>query len=431
MIDPVFGQLARMILASMYKKSGEDGLRTQFLFGRPGTPLHEHRLGTEVYFRQSELIQAALHSRKNGPTYLKFVAVETICEMLKTFTTENFWLLGDEIYFKQFSCSFDEMVRDLAKQQFATALRSSPLFDPPKGTTLFPLVSLRTTADIRLNVFGIVEASRLHSILPEGSSRLVGQPTQFPPVDRWSGRRETASSWLAITSPNVHSSLKLRSIILGSMALTPTSRVRYTFSGRKNWGGCCHIEGGIGLGFIDALMPPIMSDIVLSDSDTPWLSILDVKLSSNDGKVRKQLHALEYYYRAWFLTPSERYPILCMALDSIFGSTDQATESVIDGVMNTLESITDRNRLKLLLKLRNSVVHGGAPDVYESSKYERYYREYRHDPIYDLELVVTRCLQRIIFGSSFREQPDPYAKAIEARGQLKHNLDARNIFNGL
>ncbi len=32
--------------------------------------------------------------------------------------------------------------------------------------------------------------------------------------------------------------------------------------------------------------------------------------------------------------------------------------------------------LKLLLKLRASVIHGGAPDVYDSEKYHRYLETY-------------------------------------------------------
>jgi hypothetical protein len=62
--------------------------------------------------------------------------------------------------------------------------------------------------------------------------------------------------------------------------------------------------------------------------------------------------------------------------------------------------------LKLLLKLRASVIHGGAPDVYDSEKYHRYLEIYGDDPILDIELIAARCFRSIIFDNVLGERPD-------------------------
>ena len=59
-----------------------------------------------------------------------------------------------------------------------------------------------------------------------------------------------------------------------------------------------------------------------------------------------------------------------------------------------------------------TAVHGGAPDVYESSKYQTYYRTYGKDAVKDMELIVARCLQQVIFPGKMTERPHNHAEAI-------------------
>lgn len=73
----------------------------------------------------------------------------------------------------------------------------------------------------------------------------------------------------------------------------------------------------------------------------------------------------------------------------------------------------DYGRLKLLLGLRASVIHGGAPNVYESRNYHLYYERYEEGAIRDLELIVARCLQAVVFGSTMTERPHTYAALIK------------------
>jgi hypothetical protein len=50
--------------------------------------------------------------------------------------------------------------------------------------------------------------------------------------------------------------------------------------------------------------------------------------------------------------------------------------------------------------------------VYESSKYRTYYRDYGKDAVKDMELIVARCLQAVIFPVTMVERPHTHADAI-------------------
>jgi hypothetical protein len=209
----------------------------------------------------------------------------------------------------------------------------------------------------------------------------------------------------------------MKNAILGTIALTPRPEHRHMFSGRTVMGGRTTLyHGTVTTVFGESDTPPIMYDIRLGDADHAWLAMLAEKLESIEKVHRRHVHALEYFYRAWALDPIERFPVLCMALDAIFGDANQATQAVVDGVRETIGSQVSAERLRDLMKLRAAVIHGGAPDVYESRTYEAYYREYGDDPIGDLELVVARCLSQRVFAGQLKEHPDPNAETI-AEGQ--------------
>lgn len=178
-------------------------------------------------------------------------------------------------------------------------------------------------------------------------------------------------------------------------------------------------EGG------DPHTPPMMNNIALTERDQPWLTILAKKLTSETKVIKRQLRALEHYYRAWPLSEPERFPIMCMTLGAVFGDANHATQAVIDGVRATIGGHVEDARLRALMELRAAVIHGGAPDVYDSRKYARYYDAYGADPIRDLDLVVGQCLRHHVFGEAMIEHPDPNAAkiaALQASGKLPKQL---------
>lgn len=73
------------------------------------------------------------------------------------------------------------------------------------------------------------------------------------------------------------------------------------------------------------------------------------KKKSNNQEMLRELKSLEYYYRAWSLSPQERLPILCMALDGLYGVCK--TSEVVDKVRETLGEEIPERQLKLLVNL--------------------------------------------------------------------------------
>ena len=434
MRKPVHDEAAELLLASMSKKDDE-GLKSSFMFGMPGAPHWDRRMGTDLYYRPNKLIRASLFVRRHGPAYLKYLPIDDIWRMLQHFVRENYWYLVDDTFFVQFDGSYAEQVSAASKARFADALAASEIFQPRNELTLFPLVPVQVEADFDSEPFFLIQPASLNEVrLPVGTERRHIAPEMFPPLAEWRGRKEMPGAWLGIRSPVPQVSNKMKSTILGALALTPLPRYRHLFSGRTVFGGCCTIADAATTSFGESHTPPLMHNIMIGKQDHAWLSILASKLISNERAVRRQLRALEYFYRAWPLEPSERFPVLCMTLDAIFGDANHATQAVIDGVRGVLGSHVCDARLRQLMELRASVIHGGAPDVYDSRKYGRYYDEYEMDPIRDLELVVASCLRLQIFQETIKEHADPNAKIIEeaqARGHLPRNLSRRTILDNI
>ena len=292
-------------------------------------------------------------------------------------------------------------------------------------------MTIRVADDFVSETFSFVAPGSLSAITsPSGVEAECLAPDMFPPLAQWDGRREKPLSWLAIRSPATPAAEKLKAAILGATSLTALPHYRYQCSMRQVFGGCCTIGASVSTSFGNAHTPPLAYEIVISSADHGWLTLLSDKLTKTESDTRREIKALEYVYRAWDLGPSERFPVLCMAVDALFGDVGSATRAFIDGVRGTLESSLCEKRLRELGRLRASVIHGGAPDVYDSSKYARYYDTYDADPIQDLELLAAACLRRRLFGEAMVEHGDPNAALIaeaKAKGLFPTTLPKMSI----
>jgi hypothetical protein len=413
MSELIPSQAAQLLLLSIYKTRGEDGLICKFLFGPPGAPSWNQRLGTEIFFRRQPLVRAALFVRQSGPVYLKSMSVADIQSLLRSFVTANYGYLADETFLQRFDVSFNEHLSDKTKATFANALASSDIFNPSEELTLYPLVPVRIEDDFSSPPFFLIGPA---SLLEQAGVPRSWLPEQFPPFRDWKGRRETSSAWLGVRSPIIQASNKMKAAILGALALTPHPRYRHQFSMRAMFGGRLTIatDGQTVMSFGEQHTPGMSEDIVIRQADHAWLCVLAPKLLATESTDQRQVRALEYFYRAWSLDASERFPWLFMALDAIFGDSSRATNAVIEAIRRHDEGAFEPERLKMLLKLRASVIHGGAPDVYDSEKYHRYYERYGDDPIFDLELITAQSLRSTIFGNTLAEHAEPHAELIRA-----------------
>lgn len=406
-------ETVELLLAATFS-TRQDGRRVSFLFGRPGAPHFQRNLGTEVYFAKVPLLKAALHVRQNGPVYLRNLSIHEVEGALIDVLTENYWLICNDTWLKRWSDAFVGHVSAEAKAALAEALARSDIFAPRAPPTLFPLVPFKVEADFYSEPFFLIKPASLDAkVLRRELHPRDLSPARFPPFPDWQGVRYEPGAWLGVRSPTLSVSKKMRNAILGATALLPHPRERHLFTGRKTFGGHSTLDGGWSTTLGEAHTPALSENLVIGDYDRAWLSILAAKLEDGANESRKHVRALEYYYRAWPLDDVERFPILFMAIDAIFGSAAAATQSVIDAVGPLMGPKYDQTRLRLLLGLRGSVIHGGAPDVYDSSKYVAYYETYAEDPIYDLELIAARCLQQVIFAGTLTSRPHTHADLIK------------------
>ena len=419
-VTQVHIEAVELILSSIYARGSQR--LCSFMYGPPGSKLWERRLGTELFVEEKDFLKAILYLRQNASAHLSEMAVGDIRSLVTNFIMKNFWLVSSGTLGTRIEHSYASITTPENKVNLAIALGISPLFQMSWSLHLFPLVPIKVEEDFRSDRFFLVSSTNLlTSDLPNEFDARNLRPEEFPPITKWEGVRNRPSSWLGVRSSLFQNAEKRAAVILGAVALTPISRERYLFSGRLVFGGHCTVSDGwsISPGGV-AHTPPISSDIVLAERDHTWLAIVSDLLDADDEKSGKKKRALEYFYRAWFLNPSERLPWLFMALESLVGASHGHTKATVSFIRETIENSIDPDRLRLLLHLRGAVVHGAAPDGHESIHYEKYYSNYAADPILDLELVVAKCLRKVIFDNTFSVQKDPHAV-------IMADLQARNL----
>lgn len=415
-------EAVELILSAVYP-NGNRRL-SSFLYGKPGSPSWDRRLGTTIFVRPKEYIRALLFIRQNGAPYLRGISLSSLWSMVTSFLTENYWYVCGGNLKPPLACSYAEQIAIQDKLSLADALAASVMFTPRPELTLYPMLPIRVTANFNSKHFFLLNAADLTTVqLPQGISTKELDPAQFPPLTDWRGNRRPTTSWLGIWSPLPQVSRKMGSAILGAVALTPVPHERHLFSGRSMFGGQCTIndKSTTVSNSDEPHTPPMMNDIVLTAADHCWLAILANLFNATDKHSRLQLRALEYFYRAWFLDPRERFPALCMSLDSLVGVSEKHTAAAVKFVRNVIDTKIDDDRLRLLMRIRGAVIHGAAPDVYDSENYEKYYVDYETDPIRDLELIVAKCLREAIFGATLKYHPDPNAdliKRLQVEGKL-------------
>lgn len=429
-------EAVELLLGSCTFAIGDNGLAHSFMFGTPNCRIEERRFGTTLYYHFEELDLAAIYVRSNGPRYLRMLPLEDIKSMLRNFLAENFWH-ARELFFSSTKDTTPLSVKLASheKSLLSRALAQSAIFSPKNELTLFPLVPVEVSLAHSNDVFALLPAtnSSFVDVFDQGQLSQMDM-SLFPPEHSFGGTIRKPKSWLGIFAPNGRAATKMRSSVLGALALTQPHHTRYIFSQRHMFGGNCTINAeGISYTLSTRMnTPPVMNDINISSVDSGWLRLLGRKLLSEEKKIERELKALEYFYRAWPQTPEERFPDLCMTLDAVFGDANHATQSFVDGIRSTIGEHIPEKQLRDIVKLRASVIHGGAPDVYESAKYSAYYRKYGSDPIKDIELVAAECLKVRVFDDTLVEHPDPNMKYYDesmSSGRFPRGATSKSILD--
>jgi hypothetical protein len=394
------------LLRSISTKDAGGGLSSSFFFGHIGARAFERRLGTKIFYDPKTLTEATLFVRAQGPAHLRHMAVQAIQNLLQHFVIDHFWPIGERVMFSNAQGNLADAVSWQVKNVLAGHLAASPIFTPEIGLTLYPLVPVVVQEDFDGTVFSFLRPSSLtHAWLGIHPSNPLF-PDHFSCVSP-NRNRELVTAWLGVRAPNFEAAEKRKAVILGALSLTLPRHKRKMFSGRHNFGGRCTLSStGVTESFGDPPVPPLMHNATIESCDQPWLERLCDKLVSENGADVKHCRALEYFYRAWPLKPNESFSHIFMAMDSIFGDASRATQAIIDAAAKHGAETLPYERLRLLLSLRATVIHGGAPDVHDSGKYQDYYVTYGADPIVDIERIAAQCFRAVVFDGLLQERPD-------------------------
>jgi hypothetical protein len=258
-------------------------------------------------------------------------------------------------------------------------------------------------------------------------------PDIFPPSKKLSNKHYEFQSWLCVISPDLESANKKKFAILGALALKYEDNIRHQFNNKKLVGGYCSYSEDMSLAIGDGHTPSVHQDVVITTKDFVFLDKIKQLFVSKENDDFRKLRALEYFYRAWFLEESERFPFMFMALESLYGDGTQPTSSIIKGVQQAVGYDLCEKRIRLLAELRGSIVHGGAPEIYDSRKYAKYYKRYKTCPSRDLGILVAECIRVTAFDSLVHVQDNEYQEQIDeaiVSGRIPKSID-RSILSGV
>lgn len=374
-------------------------------------------VGDQILFDHDCLFDAALFTRANAADHVQSLSIASVISLLvrcaRDIIEENPGMLlvaspGEPLF-----QSMDASLRSIVSDQ----MRSSSLFAAHAKLFLYPVDAINVLNEFECDRFFIASPRDLPKHLNEWYDEDELATDSHPPTPMGKrGNSPTTSAWIGVNAPLSEVSLRVRNTILGAIALLPHWLERYQFtlgsppSGHMTFDKQAIYHSG------DMAAPPVSERINISDNDLPWLNLVHRLVDPRDKADRKAALSLQYFYRAWTKEAANRVSPLCSALDALFGDQNAATKAMIDAVGNHFGSALDETRAKRLTKLRAHVLHGGAPNIYEASVYQRYVADYRRDPVTDLEIVTARCLRHHIFHDVMGERPHTYEDFLLAYG---------------
>jgi len=426
-VNKVASELCTRILQFIYRPNNGKGRSVSFLYGSVGCADYDKRMGTELYFDEELLLETAFYLRENGAFHLKRIPIKSIESMIKEFITAHYGYLAEESFMANFTCSYDEFISDSAKNDFSNALATSKMLAPKDIFVTYPIQIINPSNEYCSDIFSIVKAKSLFKATsPVELNNFDITPDIFPPSQRLSNKHYEFQSWLCVAAPDLEAANKKKFAILGALALKYDDNIRHQFNSKKLVGGYCSYSDEMSLTIGAGHTPSVHQDLVITTKDSAFLQKLEKFFESKENDDFRKLRALEYFYRAWFLEESERFPFMFMALESLYGDGTQPTLSVIKGVKQAVGFDLCEKRIRLLAELRGSIVHGGAPEIYDSKKYAKYYKRYKTCPSRDLGILVAECIRVTAFDSLVPVQENEYQEQINeaiASGRIPKNID--------
>lgn len=396
-------ELTADLLRAYFGKSAPDRMIDDVLYTAVPHGQSERNYTVRLFLKPSALTAPAVMLKSKGPKYLTAHSVNNIAGMLRRFVYSHYPIVWREVKQEDFDGSLHENVSADCREELALALENSAIFRPRLDYTAFPITPLVVKADFDCDDFSLID---VNSLTEGGAS---------PLAEQYLGNKEVGG-WLVIKAASIEAAKRDRRVVLGALALALDHQHRHAFTLREVVTGFLRFPSRrtISVSSSGPHTPPIGSPITIENVDHGWLCNLSRILARSSTPLKRHGKALEYYYRAWFMDESDRCFLLFMALDAIFGQDGLGfAAGMKKGIADTLHEPIEEKRLDGLLRIRNTMLHGGTPDLFASSKYLEYAQKYSSDPSTDIQLLAAKCLRTQIFGTEFRPQDNPDFEALE------------------
>ncbi|WP_127598178.1 hypothetical protein [Nitratireductor alexandrii] len=422
MSDPYLPlEIVSLVLAAYYRLPGADRTYEQVSVVESKGGWDHAGLTERAFVSSAGIAAAALVLRERGPKHFSDESIAFSIRTLRAFFREHHYIVASELADWPADQSYRAMISDAGKAALAAMLANSCVFNPQSRLLLFPLTPVLVEAPFVGQNFFIVPPDKLTAELPAALQRLDLVTTQMPPLRREGRAVEPVGSWLGARGPSDNTAKKIKRIVLGALALAPIYRERYGFVLRPSVRNYLSVHREIVVVTSNPHTPPLADGLRIRVCDHVWLRILDSIIASSEKLERSKRNALDYFFRGWFLDPVERCPIMFMALEALFENREgQATQRLREGMLTTLDAGHALPQINKMIALRNSVIHGGSPDVFASSIYQKYWSRFGTDISIDLEVATAKCLRKHVFGDAFVPQGDPHEELVAEHRALGH-----------
>ncbi|MBS0164998.1 MAG: hypothetical protein JSR29_02865 [Nitrospira sp.] len=397
--------ITKSLLASFRLAGSEKEDTIQFLWHESGNYGLSGSAVFTLFIKRRSLQQTAIDVIRQHSPIFDEQSVETVSRLLTDFARNSISVLGPEKVFS--ALGEDQSLLALANDgaieimsfQLHTCLNNSR----QKMAYLLPLPEVQLSDEIVSGrLFLVPGASDLDTALSRFDRfqiSLLGN--QYPPFDgkhpSWPVR--STDAWLGVFEGSHARAESVKQAFLGALSMAmdfPMSRFfTHTRSRLPQGHVAIRQDGKCTIWYRPPQLPEGLGAIAVN---LPMLKMI-AGLLVNQAANQKIQVALEYIAAGWL--PIGRMGFLhnAIALDALFGKKDSMRKSILAGVERHAEEIDRvRIRTRLLLDMRNRLLHGKSGNLEFCPEYLEYHEKFDIDPAKDQIRIIRMCLWEMSGG---------------------------------
>ncbi|MBS0149562.1 MAG: hypothetical protein JSR31_01395 [Nitrospira sp.] len=358
-----------------------------------------------LFIHRRLLQQTTIDVIRQHPHLFGEQSVETVSRLLTDFATSSISVLGPGTVFS--ALGNDQSLLDLANDDtieiMSFQLQNYLNNSGQKMAYLLPLPEVQLSGEIVTDrLFLVPGASELDTVIGRFDRfriRLLGN--QYPPFvgkhSSWPVR--STDAWLGVFEGSHTRAESVMQAFLGALSMAmdfPKSRsFTYARSGLPKGHVAIRQDGKCTIWYRPPQLPGGLGAIAVNP---PMLKMIGGLLVNQAANQKIQV-ALEYIAAGWL--PIGRMGFLhnAIALDALFGEDRSVRKSILAGVKKHAGEIDRVHiRTKLLLDIRNQLLHGESSNVESCSEYLEYHENFDIDPAKDQIGIIRMCLWKMSGG---------------------------------